>query len=83
MTCKVFIAAIVPQGPSIITMSICTPINVSTLNVNGLGHEIKRLAIFNKLKYDSGIRLLQETLSTTTMEKNGKANGDFLLTEHF
>ncbi len=52
-------------------MSALTPINISIFNVNGLGQEIKRLAIFNKLKYDSGIILLQETL----IDQDGKVNG--------
>ncbi len=47
-----------------------TPINITTFNVNGLGIDVKRQSIFNKLKSDNGDIMLNETHSTSTNEKN-------------
>ncbi len=52
------------------------PLNINTFNVNGLVQCSKRLAIFNKMKHDNGISLLQETHSTSKTEKNGIMNGE-------
>ncbi len=60
--------------------SLCTPLNVLTFNVNDLGQDPKRIAIFNKLKLSNGIILLQETQSTSKKEKEiGKTNGEVKL----
>ncbi len=54
-----------------------TPINITTLNVNGLGLDVKKKqSIFNKLKTENGVIMLQETHSTLTNEKNRKRNGE-------
>ncbi len=52
-----------------------TPIHITSFNVNGLGQDTKRQAIFNKLKKDNVI-LLQETHSRALSGKNGKMNRD-------
>ncbi len=49
-----------------------TPINITTFNVNGLGIDIKRQSIFNKLKGDNSVIMLQETHSITNIEKKWK-----------
>ncbi len=50
------------------------PINITNFNVNGLGLYIQRQSIFNKLKSDNGVTILQETHSSSTNEKNGQTN---------
>ncbi len=50
-----------------------TPINITTFNVNGLGLDVRKQSIFNKLKSDNGF-MLHRTHSTSTNEKNGKIN---------
>ncbi len=47
----------------------CTPLNVSTFNVNGLGQDPKISAIFDKLKHGNGIIRLQQTHSTFKIDK--------------
>ncbi len=51
-----------------------TPINITTFNVNGLGIDIKRQSIFNKLKGDNGVMIPQETDSITNIQKKEKGN---------
>ncbi len=74
---------ILAYKPSTIRMSTSTPNNENTpLNISnfnfksGLGQYSKILAIFNKMKHDNGIILLQETHSTSKTVKNGKMNGE-------
>ena len=44
-------------------------LKITSFNVNGLGKDFKRTAIFNKLRSSSQITFLQETHSTTEVEK--------------
>ncbi len=54
--------------------------HIQSFNVNGLGQETKRIAIFNKLKKADSIILLQETHSTPSCELKWKSEwgGDIL-----
>ncbi len=45
---------------------------LSSFNVNGLRQDIKRNAIFTKLKSSNNIILLQETYSSKEIENNWK-----------
>ena len=50
--------------------------NIYSLNCNGLSDDVKRNAVFEKLKKKGeGIFLLQETHCTAKMNKNGEVNG--------
>ncbi len=71
-----------PSSSKVINMvsgqnsSTHTPIKITTFNVNGLGLDVKRQSIFNNLKSDNGVIMLQETHSTSTNDKkNGKRMG--------
>ncbi len=59
-----------------------TPINICSFNVNDMGQDTKRQSIFNKIKHDNGIILLQETHSTVKTEKKGNMNGEGKLIFH-
>ncbi len=57
-------------NPELLSTNVTlTPINIYSFNVNGMRQDSKRQSIFNKIKNDNGIILLQETHSTVRTEE--------------